>query len=398
MRLLLVNYEFPPVGGGAAYASFEIAREFAALGHQVDFLTAATPGTSQDEQIDGVRIYRVRCYRRSVHDIGLAGALSFVVFAAPRLMALARSIPYDGYLYFFGLPTGILSRIPGPHRGKPYVVSLRGSDVPGYNTDLSAFHRLMLPITRRIWGGAYRVVANSNELCRLASAIMPQLRIDVIPNGAKRTSAPRAPRAADAGFRILTVSRLIERKGVDTLIEALARTGDPRLSLDIAGEGPKWSTLRELADARGVGARVRFHGFADRAAIASLHARADVFVLMSRAESCSMAMLEAMAAGVPVVASRVGGNAELVTDGTNGLLLPPEDVDGLARTLSRLAADALLRERLAAAGCALIERKFNRAVMARAYVDIFEHAAAETRSADGAHRMRAPPVAPEIDR
>jgi glycosyltransferase involved in cell wall biosynthesis len=121
-------------------------------------------------------------------------------------------------------------------------------------------------------------------------------------------------------------------------------------------------------------------------------------VLMSRAESCSMALLEAMAAGVPVVASHVGGNAELVTDGTNGLLLPPEDVDGLARTLSRLVTDALLCERLAAAGRALIERKFDQAVMARAYVDIFEQAIGGTRSADGTHRMRAPPAAPEIDR
>ena len=111
-----------------------------------------------------------------------------------------------------------------------------------------------------------------------------------------------------------------------------------------------------------------------------------------------MALLEAMAAGVPVVASRVGGNTELVTDGINGLLLPPEDVDGLACTLSRLVADALLRERLAAAGGALIERKFDRAVMARAYVDIFEQAMADTRSAGGAQRMRVPPAAAEIDR
>jgi len=123
-----------------------------------------------------------------------------------------------------------------------------------------------------------------------------------------------------------------------------------------------------------------------------------VFVLMSRAESCSMALLEAMAAGVPVVASNVGGNAELVTDGTNGLLLPPEDVDGLARTLSRLVADAPLRERLTAAARALIERKFDRTVMARAYVDIFEQATGSTRSAQAACRKPAPTAAPEIDR
>lgn len=397
LRLLFVNYEFPPVGGGAAYASFAIAREFAALGHRVDFLTAASPGTSCDEQIDGVRIIRVRCYRRSIHDIGFAGALSFLIFAAPRLRALARSVPYDAYHYFFGLPTGVLSCIPGSHRDKPYVVSLRGSDVPGYSADLSTLHRLTLPITKRIWGRAYRVVANSQELRRLAAAAMPGLRIDVIPNGARNAGTVRAPRAADESFRILTVSRLIARKGVDTLIEALARSGDSRLSLDIAGEGPQSSTLRELAVARGVGAKVRFHGFADRAALASLHDRADLFVLMSRAESCSMALLEAMAAGLPIVASHVGGNAELVVDGTSGLLVEPEDIDGLANTLSRLVSDVQLRGRLAAEGRLLIERKFDRAVLARAYAEIFEQAIVSTRSVDAPLPKPAPAATPEID-
>jgi len=103
-----------------------------------------------------------------------------------------------------------------------------------------------------------------------------------------------------------------------------------------------------------------------------------------------------MAAGVPVIASHVGGNAELVTDDTNGLLLPTEDVDGLARTLLRLVADTPLRERLAAAGRALIERQFDRAVLARSYAELFEQAIGGTGSADAACR-KPPPAAPEIE-
>ena len=122
MHLMFVNYEFPPVGGGAAYALLATAREFVSMGHRVDFLTTATPGKTLTEVIDGVQVHRVRAYRRGVHEASVLGALSFVALAA----------------------------------GSPYVVSLRGSDVPGYDPALAWLHKPMLPVTRRIWHGAYR--------------------------------------------------------------------------------------------------------------------------------------------------------------------------------------------------------------------------------------------------
>ena len=375
MRLLFLNYEFPPVGGGAAYASLAMARELVSMGHQVDFLTAASPGARSDEEIDGVRIFRVPCHRRSVHDIGFAGALSFVLFAARRLRSLARQNQYDAYHYYFGLPTGLLTCVPGPHRSKPYVISLRGSDVPGYNPALSVFHRLMLPITRRIWSGAYRVIANSEDLRRLARTTMRDLRVDVIPNGATRLVPGHIRDAAHAGMRILTVSRLIGRKGVDTLIEALGKSNDRRLSLDIAGEGPKRAALGKLAERCGVADRVHFHGFADREALASLYARADVFALLSRAESCSMALLEAMAAGLPVIASKVGGNTEIVAHDVDGLLIEPDDVEGLATALVRLADDPPMRARLRAASRSRVELNHGWNTVARQYEEILTQAA-----------------------
>jgi glycogen synthase len=381
MRLLFLNYEFPPVGGGAGYASFVMARELASMGHQVHVLTAATPGAKRDEEIDGVRIFRVRCYRRNVHNIGLLGAISFILFAAPRLRVLARQNQYDAYHYYFGLPTGLLTRLPGDHRLKPYVISLRGSDVPGYNRQVSALHRLLLPISRRIWGGAHRVIANSNELRNLAQAAMPELRIDVILNGAAKPARSDAPVAAHSGVRVLTVCRLIGRKGVDTLIKALARSKDLRLSVDVAGDGPKWAALHKLADSCGVADRVRFHGFADRAALAALYAQADVFVLMSRVESCSMALLEAMAVGLPIIASKVGGNIELVRHRVNGLLIEADNVDELARTLVQLADDPQQRARLSAASRSAAELKHGWSTAAREYEAVLEQAVSSATSA-----------------
>src|SRR5579863_7054144 len=173
MRLLFVNYEFPPVGGGAAYASLATARELVALGHEVDFLTTTTDGRTSDEQCEGIGIHRVRSLRRGVHQSGLLGVLSFLASAAMRLGKLAAARRYDACHYYFSLPTGVLSRVPGPQRDRPYVVSLRGSDVPGYDPSLIWQHRLLLPVTRRIWRDAYRVVANSADLRRLALATVP---------------------------------------------------------------------------------------------------------------------------------------------------------------------------------------------------------------------------------
>jgi glycosyltransferase involved in cell wall biosynthesis len=309
-----------------------------------------------------------------VHDIGLLGALTFVAFAAPRLRALARQNHYDVCHYYFGLPTGLLSCVPGAHRDRPYVISLRGSDVPGYSVNLRRYHRLMLPITRRIWRGAHRVLANSQDLRRLAQASVPGVRIDVILNGAATSTAVRSPPSPDAPVRVLTVSRLIERKGLDTLIKAIARSRNRTLHLDIAGEGPEGAALQRLTRACGLADRVRFLGFVDRIRLSSLYAHIDMFALVSRAESCSMAMLEAMAAGLPVIATRVGGNVELIQHERNGLLVEPGNVETLACALSTLAADPQQRLRFGACNRALVEQRYGWRSVAQRYESVFREA------------------------
>lgn len=373
IRLLFLNYEFPPVGGGAAYASLATARELVSLGHSVDFLTTATPGAAEDAEIGGVRVYRVRSYRRGVHEVGLPGAFSFVCAAAARLPSISRRVSYDVYHYYFSLPTGVLSRLPGPHQCRPYVISLRGSDVPGYNPKLARYHRAMLPITRRIWRGAHRVVANSQALRSLALESAPGMTIDVILNGTDLF--PRnGTHGGGPGLRVLAVSRLIARKGLDVLIKAIGRLHAEPISLDIAGDGPDRELLEQLARSCGVADRVRFHGFMDRPALASLYEQADIFVLASLAESCSMALLEAMGWGLPIIATRVGGTPELIDHGSNGLLIRADDVDELTTAIRELAHDDARRERFTVTNRALARDRFSWRSVAEAYQGIFQDA------------------------
>jgi glycosyltransferase involved in cell wall biosynthesis len=219
-----------------------------------------------------------------------------------------------------------------------------------------------------------------------------EVPIEVIPNGAAAREQQR-PTQAGAGLRILTVSRLIARKDIDTLIRALARCRRTDLSLDIVGEGPRREQLAQLAFACGVADRVRFHGFMNRTRLDAMYGRADLFVLTSEAESCSMALLEAMAAGLPLVATKVGGTVELIESGHNGLLVEAGDAEQLGTALDRLAEDPAERERFSAANRALVRERFSWRSTARQYERVFEqalaqHAGASAQAAWGGGRER----------
>jgi len=374
MRLLFVNYEFPPVGGGAAHASLATARELAAMGHGVHFLTAGSGIDPLEEDIDGIWVHRVRAYRTSIHQSGLLGAASFVVSAAIRMRSLLREQHFDLIHYYFGLPTGLLSLLPGRHRQIPYIVSLRGSDVPGYEGALRHLHRGFWPLTRRIWRDAFRVVANSGDLRRLARQSAPDMTVEVISNGATVSGRNPAREPKGDAIRVLTVSRLIPRKDLETLIVALSKTKHPSMSLDIAGEGPLAGALLALARSLKIDHRVRFHGYVGGAGIAVLRAAADIFVLTSVSESCSMALLESIAAGIPAIATRVGGTCELIEHGRTGLLTSPQNSQELCDALNYMAGDAELRRRFSEAGRNLIAERFSWPIAARKYEALFMEA------------------------
>ncbi len=391
LHVLLLNYEFPPMGGGAGHASFQMARVLVAQGYQVDVVTSGIAGQPPLEVVDGVRIHRVRSLRRNIHDCGLWGAWSYVISAQPVVRRLLCACRYDVIHYFFGLPTGLLSLCtPGAGR-VPSVISLRGSDVPG--NDLTSrvlrwSHRLLLPITRRIWRCADQVVANSEALRALAERVLPEKTIGVIPNGIEHNVfQPR--RAADADqpagkqspvVRVLTVARLVRRKGLDDLLQALALLKDDRLRLTIQGWGSDGDRLHALAVRLGVYRQVTFAGFAEREQLPPVYHGSDIFVLSSHSESCAMALLEAMACGLPVVATRVGGMIEKVQDGINGLLVPPSNPQALAEALRRLIDSPELRRTFGERNAMKIQRAYSWEDIADQYLALYRDIIAGRRA------------------
>lgn len=337
MKILLLNYEFPPMGGGAANATYNIAKELATFGHHVDVLTSRIEGQKAVETIDGFTVYRVASWRKGIHDCGFRGAYTFLFFAAFKLRRLLKKNHYDILHYFFGLPTGFLSFIPGVHKKTPYIVSLRGSDVPHYdiyNKSLEVFHAILKPVTKTIWKNSKRVVALSKGLKLTALETSPAQEIDVIPNGidADLFMPPSSPRQPDGQFKLILVSRLIIRKGVQHVLHALSELNDKTIRLLIVGTGNYEAYLKKLSTSLNLDDVVTFYGFCRRTKLPKLYNQNDAFILTSMAESFGIVFAEAMACGLPIIGGETGGVPDLVKF-NNGILVHPGNVEEIKNAI-----------------------------------------------------------------
>jgi glycosyltransferase involved in cell wall biosynthesis len=198
------------------------------------------------------------------------------------------------------------------------------------------------------------------------------------------TVPPREPpalRPRPASEIILgTAGRLVELKGIEYLLGAAAalRPEFPALRVEIAGSGPHRQKLEEAVAQAGLRGQVKFLGWIDD--LTSVLSRWDVFVMPSLEEGFPIAALDAMAAGLPVVASSVGGVPELILDGQTGWLVPPGDVEGLTSRLRLLLGSPQQRLTMGAAGLARVRDHFSLAQMAASYTQLYDELLGETKT------------------
>ena len=222
-----------------------------------------------------------------------------------------------------------------------------------------------------------RVLAVSPSVAdSLAACGVPRAKIQVIPNGIDlghfdpserdRTTARAALALPESAFVVAAAARLSREKGMDTLLSAAGqRVG---MTFRIAGDGPlKAALLRQAPPNAKLLGRL--------ADVRPLLAAADVFAVPSRREGQGMAALEAMASGVPLVAARVGGLADMLVDGETALLVPPDDPDALAAALSRLQSDSRLRQKLVANALALVRDRYDLRPMLDAVTEVYREVA-----------------------
>jgi glycosyltransferase involved in cell wall biosynthesis len=226
---------------------------------------------------------------------------------------------------------------------------------------------------------AHGVVANSEAAaaCLQRGYRYPASRIQVCHNGLDPADFPplprqRVPELADAGLVVGVVCVLRPEKNLGQLLEAFARVRGraPGMRLLIVGSGPEEARLRALAQRLSLPEACRF--LPSTPGVAALLRSIDIFVHPSLSEGLPNAVMEAMASGCAVIASRVGGCPELIEHGVDGLLVKPADLDDLSTQLGNLIEDPALRARLAATGAARIGREFSMQASARRLEQIYE--------------------------
>ncbi|KMY68324.1 hypothetical protein AAU61_01095 [Desulfocarbo indianensis] len=351
MRIAMINYEFPPLGGGAGRATRYFARELAALGDRVEIITTRFRDQAKLEAAEGYVIHRVRALRSKMESCTPLEMITFIISAMRSATRLLADLKPEATIAFFGLPSGPVGWWLKKWTGTPYLIMLRGGDIPGFcPEELANYHRLTSPVLRFLWKRSARVVANSQGAKKLALTTGWNIPIEVIPNGVDADLFfPPHVLPSNPQPRILFVGRLSGQKALPVLFRALAsvqlRNIDWRL--DLVGDGPQKSMLKKLAHELSIEQKVRFLGWwSSERLLSEGYQKADLFVLPSLDEGMPNALLEAMACGLPVIATRVPGSEEIIKDGENGLLVHPGQDEPLALALTNLLTSPSNRQLL----------------------------------------------------
>ncbi len=341
MRIGFYTFSFLPTVGGAELLLHGLAEALTERGHEVTLWAPRVRG--KDNRVGG-RYRLCRYGRPSSKRFGVRQTL-------PRLL-LETWGRRPHVLHCHGAyPAGFVGAAFRRWTGTPLVIRPHGSDIlPG---EWIARDPRLAKRMRRALLLADAVVAQGDSMAeRLRSLGVPPGRLRIIYNGVR---LPPWPHPLPEEPSVLAMGSLTAKKGFDVLLQAFALVGRriPAARLTIAGEGPEGARLRRLAESLGIAHAVTFAGIVTGEAKTALVSGARAFVSSSRREPFANAILEAMAAGRPVVATRVGGNAEMVEEQVSGLLAEPEDPAGLAEAMVRVLED---RERAAALGRAARRR------------------------------------------
>ncbi|WP_290650297.1 glycosyltransferase family 4 protein [Aquisalimonas sp.] len=364
MRIMTLSYEYPPIGGGGGVVAAALARELVRAGHEVDVVTSRLPEQPALTVDHGVRVHRHRCRRRHPHFTTAWELTSTLLPAYRTAAALIKRDPPQLIHAHFALPTGLVALMLSRRFGIPYVLTLHGSDVPGYNPDRFRLpHWLAYPLWRRVMAGATEIVSPSEYLAGLARKHMPA-PIQIVPNGYCPGLAPQSPKRK----LVLVVARLFPRKGVQHFLDAI-RDLDSDWDFVVAGDGPYMQEL--VSRARSVRPRVRFLGFVDRETINTLYSQARILVFPSIQENFPMVLLEGMDAGCAVITANADGCAEVVGD--TGLVVPVADPEALRVALERLLNDEVLCRQLAGRSMARATM-FRWPRIAKLYMQVFADA------------------------
>ena len=334
--------------GGATIHVRDMASAMQERGHEVLVLVGGTGPVTEQFAAAGIRFLALHHLRRALHPVR-------DVLAFREVIAALRAFAPD-LVSCHTAKAGWLGRAAAHRLQLPVIYTPHGLPMEGRFTGAAS---VVFGLAERVasrWTSAVICVSEAEKAVALLNGVAPAGRIHVVHNGVR--DVPPEFRAAPEcePVRICSVARFAAPKDQPTLLVALATLRSRGWSLDLIGDGPSLTRMQRLSERLGIAERVSFRGY--QADPEPALAAAQIFVLSTRSEALPRSVLEAMRAGLPVVATDVGGVGEAVKHGVTGLLVPPEDSQSLAASLDELVTSPGLREQFGAAGRFAYERGF----------------------------------------
>jgi glycosyltransferase involved in cell wall biosynthesis len=367
MNILMLSYEYPPLGGGGAKVVYGLANTLAGAGHAVDVVTMGFRGLPRRETAGSVTIHRVPCVRLRIDICSALEMLTYIISALFVLYRVLKEKRYDIIHTHFIYPDGIISCLIKATTKVPFIVTAHGSDVPGYNPDrFKMLHACFLWLWKHVVSSISVIVCPSESIRSLVLKSKPDANVALVPYG---FTCNKFDPYRTKEKRILIVTRMFERKGVQYVLEALVGL-DHGYEVNIVGDGPYLDILKKRAGDLNV--KARFMGFMDNNSneFKDLYETSKLFIFTSEQENFPVVLLEAMSARMAIITTEGTGCQEVVGD--TALLVPVCDAAAIRGALDRLINDDTLCGKLADAAHKRIKEYFNWDVVMKAYVALYE--------------------------
>jgi len=345
MKILIVNFEYPPLGGGGGVATSQVAEELARR-HEVHVLTTRFGDSAREEKMNGVNIHRVNVMGRN--RLSTASLISLVAFAPAagwRGMILCWGKKFDVINAQFVVPSGVPAVILAKLFRIPFVLSFIGGDIFDPSKGISPHRYAVLRwLIRLIAKQAQARTAISEDTKRRARELH-KVRGDIVVTHLGVEKWGNVVSLPETGGRryFISVGRLIPRKRYETLLEAWREI---ECDLIIVGSGPLEDGLKNRIRVWGLDNKVSLTGFVSEDQKRKLLMGAIGYVSAAEHEGFGIVFLEAMQAGLPIVATDTGGQTDFLSRGENALLARPGDVSALRAAINEILGDDALREKM----------------------------------------------------
>lgn len=327
MKILALTYEFPPVGGGGGQSTYEVLTTLSNRGYIADVVTMRLPRLpKKSKTTNNVTTHRVYAARSDNNRCSLFSATVYLITGWYQAKKLAQKNTYDVIHATFIFPSGLIAALIAKQYKLPLIVTAHGSDVPGHNRTLDKTFRLLKKPWLYVVQSATAVTTVSTYLAQLIQKEIDR-KIIIIPNSITINNFP----PTTYGKKILVVGRLQSFKNVNQTIIAFARSKARACGyrLVVAGDGPDRSKLEHFSFSEKI--PVEFYGRLSRPDLIKLYQQSSILISASQFESFGGVLMEAMASGLAVIATDVGGCRELV--GKTGQLIPVGRIDKLVTAI-----------------------------------------------------------------